>query len=209
MINLTEIKTTKRSLLDLKSNMLVMGLFEGSKLNANQRKFNEILSNQILNAIEMDGFTGEKNTKITLYGNSIINRVHIVGLGKKNKFSTDFARSVGSEIIQFADNLKIDEILIEADSLGIGKNNMAQSFSEGLVMGSYSFNEYKSDKSNKIKVKHALVYGKVDAKSLEKGRVLGESVCFARDLGNHPANILTPTYLAKSAKNIANNHLKM
>ena len=31
---------------------------------------------------------------------------------------------------------------------------------------------------------------------VEKAQILGESVCFARDLGNHPAYILTPTYLA-------------
>ena len=42
--------------------------------------------------------------------------------------------------------------------------------------------------------------GKIDVNALKIGQVLGEAVCFSRDLGNHPANILTPTYLAKAAK---------
>ena len=45
-----------------------------------------------------------------------------------------------------------------------------------------------------------MICGNVDKKSIDKGRVLGSSVCFSRDLGNHPANILTPTYLAKEAE---------
>ena len=38
---------------------------------------------------------------------------------------------------------------------------------------------------------------------------MGTAVGFARDLGNHPANILTPTYLSKEAKNIAKDNSKM
>ena len=38
MINLTEIKTSKRSFLDMESNLLVMGLFEENNLNVNQKK---------------------------------------------------------------------------------------------------------------------------------------------------------------------------
>ena len=36
-----------------------------------------------------------------------------------------------------------------------------------------------------------------------KVQVIGESVNYARDLGNHPANFLTPTYLANEAKEIS------
>ena len=33
--------------------------------------------------------------------------------------------------------------------------------------------------------------------------VIGQSVNYARSLGNHPANILTPTYLANESKKIS------
>jgi leucyl aminopeptidase len=44
---------------------------------------------------------------------------------------------------------------------------------------------------------------------LDKGLIIGQSVGFARDLSNHPANVLTPTYLAKEAKKVADNSPKM
>ena len=45
--------------------------------------------------------------------------------------------------------------------------------------------------------------GNLDKTTVKKAQIIGESVCFARDLGNHPANILTPTYLANESKRIA------
>ena len=35
------------------------------------------------------------------------------------------------------------------------------------------------------------------------GRAVGEAVCLARDLGNQPGNVATPTYLADTARRIA------
>ena len=65
----------------------------------------------------------------------------------------------------------------------------------------------KVEKENSLK--SAFIIGKVDSNVTNKGLVLGESVSFARDLGNHPANIMTPTLLAKKGKEIADVSAKM
>ena len=41
-----------------------------------------------------------------------------------------------------------------------------------------------------------------DEASLKKGAVIAQAVCFARDLGNHPGNVATPTRLAEEARRI-------
>ena len=105
MINLVEIKATKRSYLDLESNLVIMGLFEEKNLDPNQKKLDDILNHQISHAMEMDQFNGKKDTSITLYGNDEIKRVHLVGLRKKTDFSTDVIRSIASEVMRFADKL--------------------------------------------------------------------------------------------------------
>ena len=50
-----------------------------------------------------------------------------------------------------------------------------------------------------VKVDSMIMFGDVNNISLNKGLILGTAVGFARDLGNHPANILTTSYLAKAA----------
>ena len=37
---------------------------------------------------------------------------------------------------------------------------------------------------------------------MEKGSIIAKGVCFARNLGNHPGNVTTPTRLAEEARKI-------
>ena len=43
---------------------------------------------------------------------------------------------------------KVSSISIDSDSFGLNNDNLAQAFSEGLMLGQYSFNHYKSKKTN-------------------------------------------------------------
>ena len=203
MINLNTIKTTKRPLLDLESDLLLIGSFEGANFNLIQKKLNVDNGIQLKNALEADGFKGEKETSMTVYGSSGFKKIHIVGLGEKKDFTLDKMRSIASNCMRFINENKIQNVLIDGDSFGLGKNAFAQSYSEGLVLGSYVFDDYKTDKSKDVKLVDVIFCGKTDSNALKTGQVLGEAVCFSRDLGNHPANILTPTYLANESKRIS------
>ncbi|MEE2858330.1 MAG: leucyl aminopeptidase [Candidatus Neomarinimicrobiota bacterium] len=209
MINLNKINTTKRPLLDLESDLLLMGFFEGANFNLIQKKLNVDNGNQLKNAFEADAFKGEKETSMTVYGNTGFKKIHVVGLGEKKDFSLDNMRSIASNLMRFINEKKIQNVIIDSDSFGLGKNTFAQSCCEGLVLGSYVFDDYKTDKNKDVKLVDIIFSGKIDSNALKTGQVLGEAVCFSRDLGNHPANILTPTYLAKAAKQIADGNPKM
>jgi leucyl aminopeptidase len=77
-----------------------------------------------------------------------------------------------------------------------------QSCGEGLVLGSYQFLDYKTKGDDRFELKSATVLG-CDSPNVAKGAAIGNAVCFARDLGNHPGNITTPSRLAEAAKEIA------
>jgi len=209
MINLNKIKITKRSLLDMESDLLLMGFFEEANLSLIQKKLNDAIGNQLINAMEIDNFNGKKDTSMTLYGNDDMKKIHVVGLGKKKEYLVDEMRSTGSNLMRFINDNKIKNVLIDGDSFGLGKKIFAQSFSEGLVLGAYTFDDYKTDSDVSSVLVDVVFCGNVDGKALDVGQVLGEAVCFSRDLGNHPPNILTPTYLSKAAKEISDGNSKM
>ena len=48
-----------------------------------------------------------------------------------------------------------------------------------------------------------MLVGAAPKSALNRGVILGTSVCLARDLQNHPSNVATPTHLAKEAQRIA------
>ena len=209
MVTLIEINKEKKSYVDTDNELLFLGLFHNKKLTADQRSLDTLMQNKLSKVMALDGFDGKINKQLMIYGDDLIKRIALIGLGEKKKYSTDTARSVASNITQFASGLNVSKFSIDGDSFGLQKKEFSQAFSEGLVLGSYEFNNYKSKQDENQKFYSVMVFGKVEKKYLNKGFKLANAVSFARDLGNHPANILTPTYLAKEAQKIADKSPKM
>ena len=209
MVNLTHINKTKKAYSESENSLLFLGIFQDKKLNPQQRTLDDTLGNRLSAAMKLDGFIGKKDEQIHIFGNDSNKRVVLIGLGTQKNYTSDQARSVASNITRFSTDVKNADFSVDGDSFALKKNIFAQAFAEGLVLGSYEFNDYKTKKDDSVKASSITMYGKVDAKSLDKGAILGASVGFARDLGNHPANILTPTYLARTAQKISDNSPKM
>ena len=81
---------------------------------------------------------------------------------------------------------------------------------EGVILGSYRFERYKSKKdgdARRLSKVRILGSGKVDAKAgkeaIRRGQVVAESQIWARDLVNTPALDLPPAELAKQAQAMA------
>ena len=81
------------------------------------------------------------------------------------------------------------------------ENYMSQAIAEGLVLGSYQFNEYKTVDKDLFELKTAIILGG-NKKAILKGVTIANGVCLARDLENRPGNVATPTHLADNAKSI-------
>ena len=194
-----KIVLSKSSFGALKSKMFVTGIFKNEKVKS---VLDNSFDKSISKAIKIDNFKGDFNKTIHLYSNSKLNRLNLVGLGKKKDFSSDKLRALFANIMRFASVNKIDSFIIDASSFGLSNTDKAQACSEGLVLGAYNFTDYKS-KNKTFEVKEIVVFGKCDLTSLQKGQIIAEGVNFSRDLGNHPPNILTPTYLANESKKIA------
>ncbi len=183
----------------IKTTLLVVGYHESDNLS---KKLDDLFDNRLSKAMKVDSFKGNSGKTIELYGNGNIAKLSLVGLGKKDVHSTDKLRAVAANIIRKAEANKISSIAVDSDSFNLDKNDYAQAFSEGLMLGQYNFSHYKS-KKNKNVVSKIQIVGKSDLKTLNKGAVIGSAVNYSRDLGNHPANILTPTYLANEAKELS------
>ena len=203
MVNLTVINKTKNAYTGTDHELLFLGLFQDKKLNPNQRSLDLLVESKLSEAIKFDGFIGKEDKQLMIYGNESIKRIALIGLGNQKKYTSDRARSLASNICQYANNINVSEFSVDGDSFGLQKNGYAQAFSEGLVLGSYEFKDYKTEKDENNKAESVTIYGSVEKKNLDKGFALGKAVSFSRDLGNHPANILTPSYLAKEAEKIA------
>tara|TARA_B100000676_G_scaffold244324_1_gene246415 strand:- start:2479 stop:3945 length:1467 start_codon:yes stop_codon:yes gene_type:complete len=187
----------------ISSELLVIGRFKDANIEKCLSFMNKDDRDRVLETMSLDMSNGESGDYILVAGDSKIKRIIFFNLGDKKKLSNDKLRAFGSKVYSLVNSKKIKSIHIDADSFSLNSNDKVQSFSEGLILGSYKFEDYKSNKNKNNHLSKITLCGNIDKKIVSKAKVLADSVCFARDLGNHPANILTPTYFANESKRIS------
>ena len=202
MARLNSINSLKDTSKQKTHELFVLGFFKDTKNNFSNTPSTSI-ADKINNMISVESFDGEYGKIINCYGNNDFKRVIVVGLGEKKKFTSDKSRAIAANVASYANKNKIDSASLDAKSLHITKDDYLQSFCEGMLLGSYEFLDYKSKDKKENTFARATIVGKVNDKVIDKSLAIGESVLFARDLGNHPPNIQTPSDLANSAVKIA------
>jgi len=141
-------------------------------------------------------------------------RVIVVGAGKRKEFSIDRYRSIVAEASRRARHLEAPSVAFSVGkAVGLPAEESATACVEGILLGLYRFDKYKSkseDKEEKEDFPKSCVLAVEDDKEVapaekgkKRGTVLAESTNFARDLVNEPANVMTPTAFAESAKGVA------
>jgi leucyl aminopeptidase len=135
-------------------------------------------------------------------------RLLIVGVGKSDKFAVTDLRKIAGTALRYLKNLGAKKIVFLARE-GQGGPSAVEAVTEGLVIADFESDKYKTDKKEKDKKEiQSVALAGFDSsddvqKALEDGRVIGESMNFARDLINEPSNRLTPRILAAKAEAMA------
>ncbi|HEV2288498.1 MAG TPA: leucyl aminopeptidase [Candidatus Acidoferrales bacterium] len=135
-------------------------------------------------------------------------RLLIVGAGKPEKFSHAELRKIAGAALRYLRSRGAKTIAFLA-----GEKDRtpaaAEAIVEGLLHAEYDSDKYQTDKkSNRVIEKVFLLGFAAGAQSevaaaVERGKIIGESENFARDLINEPSNRLTPRILADRAEAMA------
>ena len=203
MSNNLSVKQANKKLDLVKTNLFISGLNENQKKCPVVNSMLDEFSDNMLSVVaDIENFDGKFGKNISVYTNKNINKILLTGLGNKKDFNSEKARILGAKLSRYINSSKIDSVCLDAKSLLLNKYEYAQSLFEGLILGNYQFLNYKTADLNKNTFTSVCIFGEYNKKGVETGLIIGSSVNFARDLGNHPSNILTPTFLANEAKKI-------
>ena len=200
---------------------LVINLFEGvthpgGGTGAVDRALDGAVSGLIADG-EIKGKLGELTMLHTL-GRIPAKRVVVAGLGKAADFDAGSVRRVSGDVARFLRRTGVAEFATIAHGAGIGGLNpreSAQAIAEGTLLGLYRFDDYRSNgngnsdedgvhgiNSVTIVERDAAAAGELGA-GVSTGTALAQATMLARDLVNHPANIMTPTRMADTARRVA------
>ena len=193
---------------------IVVNLFEGvTHPGGATGAADDALGGAITDLIREGDITGKRGESTLIYslGRLPAKRVVVAGLGKQSEFNADVARDVTAETARLLSSKGVasfSTILHGAGVGGLGAAESAQAAAEGIGLGLYSFEKYKSDaKNSPVESVNVVEFdqSKIDAaeQGTARGTVIAESVNLAREMGNEPANYMTPTRMAEIALDVS------
>ena len=210
-----DIKATAGDVTSIETGALIVNLFQGvTSPGGATGAVDAALDGAISKLIDEGEIKGKKNemTLIHTLGKMSADRIVVAGLGKQDKFSAEVVRQVMGTASRFVRRLNVKKAATIAHGAGIGgmdPQTSGQAVAEGAILGLHRFDKYKTMDGDPSNIEEMVVVERDADKvaeiqaGLDKGRILAEATNFARDLGNEPANVLTPTELADRARAMA------
>jgi leucyl aminopeptidase len=207
-----EIKADFRKFHQIEADALVVTVYEGEKADEGAlRELDERSGGLISQVIESDEMRGRQGDMVYIHnpGEIQARRLLLVGAGKREEFSFDTVRRVAGSAARFLRSKGVRSMaVLRRSQLDVERS--AQAAVEGVLMGLFEPDMYKTQEKEERWIERLILVaafpGSEDelARGVERGRIVGEAVNFARELSNEPSCVLTPSELAERAKETAN-----
>ncbi|MHB1132584.1 MAG: leucyl aminopeptidase [Chloroflexota bacterium] len=198
--------------------LLVINLFENvAEPTGATGAIDRALGGFIAGLIGRKEITGKLN-EVTIFhtmGKLPAERVAVIGLGKKEEFTLERARQAAGSVARRVQQLKIERFatIAHGGQAGLSPAEAGQAVVEGSQLATYRYLRYKTeDADSRPSIQEMTIVEQDQAKVQElergvtRGRVLAEATIFSRDLANGPGNLVTPSYLAEQAQEMAARH---
>jgi leucyl aminopeptidase len=162
---------------------------------------------RVLAAEKFEGKPGQISYFFT-NGALPVARVMVVGLGPKRSAEAEAVRRAAAATARRARDLGASTVAMYLPAAGIPARERAQATVEGARLGTYRFDKYLKEKNGKVLASLAVLEPerRLQAAAREGarlGEVGADATALARDLVNEPANVVTPSFLAARAQEIA------
>ncbi len=195
-----------------RADCLIVGVFEGRKLTDSAKRIDQAADQMITQILKSGDMEGKLASTLVLHHvpNVLAPRVMLVGLGKSAEFNErhlkQCARAAIKALPKGVANIAmfLAEVAIKKSNIGA---KVAQ-LTEAVWDATYQVNARKQKKAEPALLKKIII-------DVEKGNIpeaeaavltgsaIAKGVAFAKDLGNLPPNICTPTYLGEEAVRLA------
>ncbi len=188
---------------------LAIGFFEGEPP---LDEAPDAISQAVRHVWVLGDFQGKAGESAVVYPTGAkVARVVLVGLGKRDDFTTEKARKYAGNAATRMRGIGAKRIaLVPAATPGrVCMTEAAGAAAEGAVLGLYQHFEYRTEKRDEIKVVTdvAIVVPEGAAEGAEQAvreaSVLASAVCWIRTLVNRPGDALTAGALADEARKMA------
>ncbi|PYS71504.1 MAG: leucyl aminopeptidase [Acidobacteria bacterium] len=190
---------------------LAVAVFKDEKANSGLLKtLDAAVGGMITEVIESEEFAAKQAETAYFHVSSKslkARRVLLIGCGERDSYKAAQITQMAGTATRFLRVKNVKSIAIAPRAAGDAAR-VAQTVAVGAVMGLFELDKYRTKEKEKRELTSVtVVIENADRKAVQRGadrgRIIGESANFARDLANEPGAYLTPTILADRAKQVA------
>ena len=197
-----------------RSACVVIGLFEGRKLSASGKRLDTAAQGGLAALLRRGDIEGKTGQTLLLHNPAglLCERLLLIGCGKEKEFHEGHYRDALSKTAMALSATGAAEAVLYLTELEVKGRDMAWKLRhavESMEMALYRFDRLKSHKPDKKRPLRRLVLsvGKrselaIGETAVQQGLAISAGMTLARDLGNLPGNICTPSYLADQAREL-------
>ena len=193
---------------------LVVAVFKGEKADEGiLKELDEASGGVVRSVIESEELKGKEGETVYVHlasGGSGLRarRLLLIGVGAREDYKPAQLSQMAGAAVRFlrGKNIKTVCLVTRTD---VDAEMASAAATEGAIIGLFEPDKYRTvDKEERIIERLVIIGEGADEEALkrgaERGRIIGESVNFTRDLSNEPGAYMTPSDLAERAREIAN-----
>ena len=190
---------------------VVAAVYASRKLSPSAKILDKASDGMISNLIRRGELEGDLGNTLLLHNveNTLCDRVLLIGCGKEKDINTGTFRQINSIMTSTLESSGATEVASYLTELAVKKHDLSwkiQQSIEAIDATLYNFNQLKSEKKPPRRPLRKFVFSVSGRSQLMAGEIAVRNgmansvgINLAKDLGNLPGNICTPTYLANQA----------
>ncbi|MGH8718276.1 MAG: leucyl aminopeptidase [Burkholderiales bacterium] len=194
---------------------VVAGVFEPRKLSAPAQTLDRAANGYLSELLRRGDMEGKLGSTLLLHNVSGISsdRLLLVGLGRERDFRDKEYRDATRAAIKSLNDTGSTDAISHLTELEVPKRNSGWQVSQAVtttLATLYRFDRMKSKRDSSRRSLKKLTLSvtrkgdiRMSEQALKQGLAIGEGMALARDLGNLPSNVCTPSYLAEQAEELA------
>lgn len=199
-----------QSILAVETDLLGLPVWQGEAHTPETASLDKRLKGRLMQAWKKQKFSGKEGSTFLLPTMGLVPADHVlfVGMGEKKEASVNSWRRCVDTTIGQALRLKAKTAAL-ALAAGGEKEEIIAAITEGSLLSTYHFDRYKSrtEETDQDRLKKFILLGadpttRSRRRAQRRGELFAEATCYARDLINLPAAVVTPAYLGKEAERV-------
>ncbi|WP_446830655.1 leucyl aminopeptidase [Candidatus Foliamicus sp.] len=210
-----EFHITNDKLDSLQADLGILPVYQDGKPSRAAAGLGRSLQTRIAQAMASGDIQGKPGETLLLTetGRMGVKRLLLTGLGKKNKLDAKTWNKALSAAVRRAERSASAHVLVLLgleEVPGLDETRKARNFAEQWHYAAYRYTATRKAEKDARPQNRKLTYAVADKTvgadaglGLKQGQAIGRARNFARELGNLPANVCTPAYLAKEARKLA------